>query len=118
MRGRLNVEKVNAAINDMATYAEANAQLLTAQRKKVCFLCFIGFIVLYFSSFEALLMNMHFFHEALRKSIGKSFGKKSAADGYAFNILMVIVGTCFFFLFFISSIGSKRNSFFTPSAGT
>lgn len=35
MRGRLTLEKVNAAINDMATYAEANAQLITAPRKKV-----------------------------------------------------------------------------------
>lgn len=35
MRGRLTLEKVNAAINDMATYAEANAQLVAAPKKKV-----------------------------------------------------------------------------------
>lgn len=35
MRGRLTVEKVNAAINDTLTFAEANAQLITAPRKKV-----------------------------------------------------------------------------------
>lgn len=35
MRGRLTLEKVNAAINDMASYAEANAQLVTAPKKKV-----------------------------------------------------------------------------------
>ncbi|MBA0863239.1 hypothetical protein Goshw_018552 [Gossypium schwendimanii] len=35
MRGRLTLEKVNAAINDMATYAEANAQLIAAPKKKV-----------------------------------------------------------------------------------
>ncbi|XP_012437499.1 spindle and kinetochore-associated protein 1 homolog [Gossypium raimondii] len=35
MRGRLTLEKVNAAINDMATYAEANAQLIAAPKKKL-----------------------------------------------------------------------------------
>lgn len=35
MKGRLTLEKVNAAISDMAAYAEANAQLVTAPRKKV-----------------------------------------------------------------------------------
>jgi hypothetical protein len=35
MRGRLTLEKVNAVITDMASYAEANAQLLTAPKKKV-----------------------------------------------------------------------------------
>lgn len=35
MRGRLTVEKINAAINDMVTYAEANAQLIFAPKKKV-----------------------------------------------------------------------------------
>ncbi|XP_044503808.1 spindle and kinetochore-associated protein 1 homolog isoform X2 [Mangifera indica] len=34
MRGRLTLEKVNAAINDMATYAEANTQLISAPKKK------------------------------------------------------------------------------------
>lgn len=35
MRGRLTVDKVNAAVNDMATYAEANAQLIVVPKKKV-----------------------------------------------------------------------------------
>ncbi|KAL0007820.1 hypothetical protein SO802_009322 [Lithocarpus litseifolius] len=35
MRGRLTLEKVNAAINDMATYAEANAHLISAPKKKL-----------------------------------------------------------------------------------
>ncbi|XP_024158513.1 spindle and kinetochore-associated protein 1 homolog isoform X2 [Rosa chinensis] len=35
MRGRLTLEKVNAAINDMATYAEANYQLIAAPKKNV-----------------------------------------------------------------------------------
>ncbi|OWM83427.1 hypothetical protein CDL15_Pgr012908 [Punica granatum] len=34
MRGRLTVDRVNAAINDMAAYAEANAQLIYAPKKK------------------------------------------------------------------------------------
>lgn len=37
MKQRLTVDKVNAAIGDMATYAEANAQLILAPRKKVVF---------------------------------------------------------------------------------
>nr|GMD07520.1 spindle and kinetochore-associated protein 1 homolog [Ipomoea batatas] len=35
MRGRLTLDKVNAAINDMAMYAEANSQLITTPRKKL-----------------------------------------------------------------------------------
>ncbi|KAG5060657.1 hypothetical protein JHK87_001686 [Glycine soja] len=35
MRGRLTLEKVNAAINDMVSYAEANAQLIVAPKKKL-----------------------------------------------------------------------------------
>lgn len=35
MRGRLTLEKVNAAITDMASYAEANAQLIIAPKKKL-----------------------------------------------------------------------------------
>ncbi|KAL0397744.1 UNVERIFIED_CONTAM: Spindle and kinetochore-associated protein 1 [Sesamum calycinum] len=34
MKQRLTLDKVNAAIGDMATYAEANAQLIAAPRKK------------------------------------------------------------------------------------
>ncbi|RDX66772.1 Spindle and kinetochore-associated protein 1-like protein, partial [Mucuna pruriens] len=35
MRGRLTLEKVNAAVNDMASYAEANAQLIVTPKKKL-----------------------------------------------------------------------------------
>ncbi|XP_052170510.1 spindle and kinetochore-associated protein 1 homolog [Diospyros lotus] len=35
MRGRLTLDKVNAAINDMSTYAEATTHLITAPRKKL-----------------------------------------------------------------------------------
>lgn len=38
MKGRLTLDKVNAAINDMAAYADANSHLITAPRKKVSFL--------------------------------------------------------------------------------
>lgn len=35
MKGRLTLDKVNAAINDIVTYAEANSQLITAPRNKL-----------------------------------------------------------------------------------
>ncbi|XP_058088383.1 spindle and kinetochore-associated protein 1 homolog [Magnolia sinica] len=35
MRGRLTLDKVNSAVNDMATYADANAQLIVAPKKKL-----------------------------------------------------------------------------------
>lgn len=35
MRGRLTLEKVNAAVNDMASYAEANAHLVSAPKQKL-----------------------------------------------------------------------------------
>ncbi|TXG62658.1 hypothetical protein EZV62_009652 [Acer yangbiense] len=35
MKGRLTLEKVNAAISDMASYAETNAQLISAPKKKL-----------------------------------------------------------------------------------
>lgn len=41
MRGRLTLDKVNAAISDMAAYAEANAQLITAPTKKVSLIIFL-----------------------------------------------------------------------------
>ena len=37
MRGRLTLEKINAAVDEMASYAESNARLLVAPRKKVIF---------------------------------------------------------------------------------
>lgn len=35
MRGRLTLEKINTAVDEMATFAEANARLLAASRKKL-----------------------------------------------------------------------------------
>ncbi|MCO5609897.1 hypothetical protein L7F22_064131 [Adiantum nelumboides] len=34
MRGRVTLEKINAAVDEMATFAKANARLLAAPRKK------------------------------------------------------------------------------------
>lgn len=36
MRGRLTLEKLNTAVDEMATFAAGNAKLLTAPRQKVC----------------------------------------------------------------------------------
>lgn len=52
MRGRLTLEKVNAAINDMATYAEANTQLISAPKKKVMIKLSILIIILQPSSLQ------------------------------------------------------------------
>lgn len=41
MKQRLTLDKANAAIGDMASYAEANAHLITAPRKKVVITCHI-----------------------------------------------------------------------------
>jgi hypothetical protein len=55
MRGRLTLEKVNAAVNDMATYAEANAHLITAPKKKVLILLFFFF----FSDTQTYVFNLN-----------------------------------------------------------
>ena len=34
MRGRLTLDKINAAVDEMATFAAANARLLTAPKQK------------------------------------------------------------------------------------
>lgn len=36
MRGRLTLDKVNIAINEIAMYAEANSHLVSCPKKKVC----------------------------------------------------------------------------------
>ena len=69
MRGRLTLDKVNAAINDMSAYAEANAQLITAPRKKV----YIHFSYLFVSAVTYLslvLIMISFFFE-----VGRKYGK-------------------------------------------
>lgn len=74
MKQRITLEKVNAAINDMATYAEATSQLLTAPRKKVAFWSIwlqISLETWYYSCADSYL----FPPEAQRKSCGESNGK-------------------------------------------
>lgn len=69
MRGRLTLEKVNAAINDMATYAEANAHLISAPKKKVVNQL-LSLYVLVIRPY--ILLTVFPFHVAGRKSLGKS----------------------------------------------
>ncbi|KAK8654579.1 hypothetical protein V6N13_128538 [Hibiscus sabdariffa] len=57
MRGRLSLEKVNAAISDMVTYAEATAQLVAAPKKKVVIQSFVGFMYVSILSLEVLANN-------------------------------------------------------------
>jgi hypothetical protein len=47
MRGRLTLEKVNIAINEVASYADANAHLVTCPKRKVCFISFHLLAVIY-----------------------------------------------------------------------
>ena len=44
MRGRLTLEKVNIAINEVATYADANAHLVACPNKKVSLLYYYSLI--------------------------------------------------------------------------
>lgn len=60
MKGRLTLEKVNAAINDMATYAEANAQLVAAPRKKVSSFFLFSFFLAFCISTNFLVLHMVF----------------------------------------------------------
>lgn len=43
MRGRFTLEEVNAAISDIATYAEANSHLVSAPKKEVFIHSFVVF---------------------------------------------------------------------------
>lgn len=74
MRGRLTLEKVNAAINDMATYAEANAQLISAPKKKVFISKLCG---VYLCVYNLMVFgnNFPFLHEVGRESMGESLGE-------------------------------------------
>jgi hypothetical protein len=73
MRGRLTLEKVNAAINDMATYAEANAHIIAAPKKKVLFSSLFLILRHVFNLRPILIYYLS--HEAGRKSLGKIPGK-------------------------------------------
>lgn len=74
MRGRLTLEKVNAAINDMASYAEANAHLIAASKQKVYL-----HILWSFTSLRIwvtiVLTFVCYIAKAGGKSLGESTGK-------------------------------------------
>lgn len=53
MRGRLTLEKVNIAINEVATYADANAHLVACPKKKV------SLFLQFYSTFSVL--NNYFY---------------------------------------------------------
>ena len=74
MKGRLTLDKVNAAINDMAAYADANAQLIAAPRKKVpLHLFFFSFTFIFMPI--TLIVLLFSFSEAEWEYLGKSFGE-------------------------------------------
>jgi hypothetical protein len=54
MRGRLTLDKINAAVDEMATFAAANARLLTAPKQKACTNSFdaVDWMSLWISSFR------------------------------------------------------------------
>jgi Spindle and kinetochore-associated protein 1 len=45
MRGRLTLEKINIAINEVATYADSNAHLISCSTKKVYMLPVLTFFL-------------------------------------------------------------------------
>lgn len=97
MRGRLTLEKVNAAINDMVSYAEANAQLIVAPKKKVN--AQILFLILNYFCCTLPLSWQFFFlvHEVGRKSLGKSPGEWNLY--FHFNYFLIkrfSLWSCFF----------------------
>jgi hypothetical protein len=65
---------VNAVITDMASYAEANAQLLTAPKKKVQVNKFLHNWTLHWLQ-SALDIFFFIVHVVGRKSLGKSSGE-------------------------------------------
>ena len=86
MKERLTLDKVNATINDTASYADANAQLIAAPRKKVLlrlfFFSFTLYIYIFLSScqlswlcfcFPFLKLNESTLERAL---VSKSFAQK------------------------------------------
>ncbi|CAA3028669.1 Spindle and kinetochore-associated protein 1 homolog [Olea europaea subsp. europaea] len=64
MKQRLTLDKVNAAINDMATYADANAQIIMAPRKKLSENMLDRALELREISWNNVVKGKHFFLEA------------------------------------------------------
>ena len=76
MRGRLTVDKVNAAVCDMATYAEANAQLIGIPKKKVSVkFSHLKSILITTISLISYMLTMTTFSKAGREPLGKGPGK-------------------------------------------
>lgn len=69
MRGRLTLEKVNIAINEVATYADANAHLISCPKKKVCVSSALVFI-----DDPSWAESVHV-RAVGRRRLGKGFGK-------------------------------------------
>ncbi|XBI91280.1 hypothetical protein VPH35_028643 [Triticum aestivum] len=72
MRGRLTLEKVNISINEVATYADANAHLVACPKKKVSLLYPNLSLINNYFSFSTTLN----FLAVIRRHMGKSFGTK------------------------------------------
>ncbi|KAK6920296.1 Spindle and kinetochore-associated protein 1 [Dillenia turbinata] len=63
MRGRLTLEKINMAINDMASYAEANTQLISAPKKRLAEDLWEKALVLRDIAMAEAVKGKHFFLE-------------------------------------------------------
>lgn len=72
MKGRLTLDKVNAAINDMAAYADVNFQLVTAPRKKVPYLFIVCFPIMPLQYSDCIYLPSS---EAGRQYLGESLGR-------------------------------------------
>ncbi|KAJ0102563.1 hypothetical protein Patl1_03983 [Pistacia atlantica] len=73
MRGRLTLEKVNAAINDMATYVEENAQIISATKKKLAENLWERALELRDIATTELVKRKHFFLETDMKGLALKF---------------------------------------------
>ncbi|XP_031263289.1 spindle and kinetochore-associated protein 1 homolog [Pistacia vera] len=79
MRGRLTLEKVNATINDMATYAEENAQLILATKKKLEENLWERALELRDITTTELVKRKHFFLETDMKGLALKFDNTEKA---------------------------------------
>lgn len=74
MRGRLTLEKVNAAISDMASYAEANAHLIAAPKQKVYYKQYALLPACKFDLYACTHCCL-LYYKAGGKPLGESIGK-------------------------------------------
>ena len=61
MRGRLTLDKINAAVDEMAIFAGANARLLTAPKQKARTILFdaVDWMSLWISSFRLAKLKFY-----------------------------------------------------------